>query len=195
MEQLRKVVAVGCLTYVLYGLISWFQLGAFLPPLPIKPLVFLVFALFGSINAFQKGVTIIDITFLSWLILISIINQHFLELLFSTESIVYFQESVEVYLQLLAVILFSLFNLLIILKLVQNHIFFSAYFLVLALLIGGLFFLPKHIGLEESSIAFGTLYFLSVRFMSSKLDVSLQRVIILFGGVGLFELIDWVILH
>ena len=105
MEQLRKVVVLGCLTYLLYGLISWFQLGVFLPPLPVKPFLFIGFAIFGLYNAIKSGIKTLDVSFYVWLIFISVINQSFLELLLSTPQIMTFQDLIEVVFQLIAVIL------------------------------------------------------------------------------------------
>ena len=194
MEQLRKVVAVGCLTYVLYGLISWFQLGVFLPPLPAKPFLFLVFAIFGLYFAIKSGVKTLDVFFYLWLVLISILNQSILELFISTSQIISFQDSVEIFFELISVILFTTFNSLIILSLRKIDHRFILYFLPLTALIFLIFISPSFIGLKEALIIMTGLYFLSIRFTSANLDKSLDRIIILLTGIALIEVIELLVL-
>lgn len=43
METLRKTVNIGCLIYAVYGLISLVNLGVYVPPIPLKPILFIVF--------------------------------------------------------------------------------------------------------------------------------------------------------
>jgi hypothetical protein len=194
MEQLRKVVAVGCLTYVLYGLISWFQLGVFLPPLPIKPFIFLGFAIFGLVSAARSGLKALDVSFYLWLVLISVTNQSFLELFVSTPQIITFQDNVEVFFQLIAVVLFIVFNVLIIFSLRKVKLSFAIYFLILTALVILIFTMPSYVSLKESIIIMAIIYFLSNRFISTTLNNSVERTVILLTGIALIEAIELIAL-
>lgn len=194
MGQLRKVVALGCLTYILYGLISWFQLGVFLPPLPVKPYLFLGFAVFGLVFAVRTGIKALNLSFYLWLIFISVINQSFLELLLSTSQLISFQESVEVLFQLIAVVLFIVFNTFLIISLQRVKVIFFVYFFILISLVIMIFVIPGYVGLEESMIVMATLYFLSSRFAVDKLNDSAESTVILFTGVALIELVEMIAL-
>lgn len=194
MEQLRKVITVGCLTYVLYGLISWFQLGSFLPPLPVKPFLFLGFAIFGLVNAVQSGIKLLDIAFYLWLVFISVINQSFLELLLSSPQISSFQDTIEVFFQFIAVLLFVWFNTLIILSLRKSNYSFSLYFLILLTLIVMIFALPSYISLQKTSVIMGFLYFLTYRFSQKNIENSVERTILVLTGVAIIEIIEWIVL-
>lgn len=195
MEQLRKVVTVGCLTYVLYGLISWFQLGTFLPPLPVKPFLFLGFAIFGLVNAVQSSIKLLDIAFYLWLVFISVINQSFLEILLSTPQISSFQETIEVFFQFIAVLLFIWFNTLIILSLRKINYNFSLYFLILITLIVLVFVLPRYISLQKSAVIMGLLYFLTYRFSQKRIGKSVERTVVVLTGVAIIEVIEIIALY
>lgn len=190
MEQLRKVVAVGCLTYVLYGLVSWFQLGTFLPPLPVKPFLFLGFAIFGLVSAVRSGINALDVSFYLWLGFISIINQSFLELLLSTPQLITYQESLEIIFELIAVLLYLSFNVLVILSLRKINKKFTLYFLLLITLVVLIFALPKYINLKLSAILMGIIYFITNRFTDLNQNLSLERVIIILTGVSLIEAVE-----
>ena len=194
MEQLRKVVVLGCLTYLLYGLISWFQLGVFLPPLPVKPFLFIGFAIFGLYNAIKSGIKTLDVSFYVWLIFISVINQSFLELLLSTPQIMTFQDLIEVVFQLIAVILFIVVNTFVILYFKRINPIFVIYFLVLISFVIMIFALPSYVGLKESSIGMGILYFLTSRFTVDKLIDSVEKTIIVFAGVAFIEVLELIAL-
>lgn len=43
METIRKVSNISVLIYFLYGIISWINLGEFIPPFPLFPLIVVVF--------------------------------------------------------------------------------------------------------------------------------------------------------
>jgi len=194
MEQLRKVVTVGCLTYVLYGLVSWFQLGLFLPPLPVKPFLFLGFAIFGLVNAVQSGIKLLDIAFYLWIVFISVLNQSFLELLLSSPQISSFQETIEVFFQFIAVLLFIWFNTLIILSLRKINYNFTLYFLVLSGLVVMIFAFPNYISLQKSAVIMGLLYFLTNRFSQKRIENSVERTVVVLTGVALIEVIEWIVL-
>lgn len=194
MEQLRKIVTVGCLSYVLYGLMSWFQLGTFLPPLPVKPFLFLGFAIFGLVNAVQSGIKLLDIAFYLWLVFISVLNQSFLELLLSSQQIISFQDSIEVFFQLVAVVLFVVVNTFIIISLQKVKIIFFIYFLILISFVIMIFVVPGYVGMEESLIGMSILYFVTSRFTVDKLIESVERTILVFTGVALIEVIELIAL-
>lgn len=194
MEQLRKVVAVGCLTYLLYGLISYFQLGVFLPPLPLKPFLFIGFAIFGIVNAVQSGIKKLDVLFYLWVMLISFFNQSFLELFFSTQEMLAFQDSIEIVFQLIAVILFVLFNSFIIHAFQKLNPSFAIYYFVLASLTFMIFALPEYVGLQESTVILGLLYLVTQIFIRNTIENHLVRTIVTLTGIVLIETVEMIVL-
>lgn len=193
MEQLRKVVSVSCLTYILYGVISWWQLGAFLPPLPLKPFVFLIFFFFGSYHAYNRGASLLDYFFFSWLLIVSILDQSFTELILNEETVIDFQVLYEIYFLLLSQILFFTFNTIIIHNLSQRSKGFTLYYLVIILLTALVFIYPEYVFPEDPVIILSGLYFITERFLKNELTIKVQRVFVLLYGLSLIELIERII--
>ncbi|MDX1652744.1 MAG: hypothetical protein R3277_09640 [Brumimicrobium sp.] len=191
MEQLRKVVAVSGLTYFLYGLISWFQLGVFLPPLPFKSILFVIFFFVGIYGLIRKKyISFIDLIFFSWLGVLIITEQSLLEFFFSEGAIIYFQINVEIYLRLLEVLLFVCFNTLIIFYLKNSDLLRYLFYGVLLISVICIFIFPALVSPEYVIILISLLYFLRERFSDTDLNVKIQHILILLYGISFLELVE-----
>src|SRR5690554_3601869 len=95
MENLRKTVLVGCLIYGLYGLTSLFNLGVFIPPLPLKPFLFTVFLFSYIFVSRQDFAPLLRISLLIWMTTLIFIGQYFIEVFFDYETVYFYLNNVE----------------------------------------------------------------------------------------------------
>lgn len=95
MEALRKTVIIGCLVYGLYGLISLFDLGVFIPPLPIKPFLFAIY-LIVYVSVSRKDFSpLLRISLLVWMMTLIFVGQYFVEIFFDYATVDMYLNSVE----------------------------------------------------------------------------------------------------
>ncbi len=113
--QLGKIVSVACLTYIVYGITSAFQLGTFLPPVPLKPFMFLLFVVAGVVFAVRSKAKLLSYVLLSWIALYALNSHAFLEVSLKFDTLLFYEEQVSIYISLVMVLLFLLYNALLIL--------------------------------------------------------------------------------
>lgn len=105
--QLPKIVSITCLVYLIYGLTSAFQFGTFLPPLPLKPFVYLFFVIIGvAFVLLQKG-SFLHFIFLFWIFLYAMNQTSFIAFFNSQEQVTYYEIHYQVIVALLMMICFS----------------------------------------------------------------------------------------
>jgi hypothetical protein len=95
MEALRKTVLVGCLIYGLYGLMSLFLLGTFIPPLPIKPFIFAAFLIAYVLVSRQDFSPLLRISLLVWMVTLIFVGQYFVEFFFDYQTVDFYINNVE----------------------------------------------------------------------------------------------------
>ena len=95
MEALRKTVIIGCLVYGLYGLVSLFDLGVFIPPLPIKPFLFAVFLIVYISVSRQDFSPLLRISLLVWMTTLVFVGQYFVEFFFDYSTVDMYINNVE----------------------------------------------------------------------------------------------------
>lgn len=95
MENLRKTVLVGCLIYGLYGLVSLFDLGVFIPPLPLKPFLFAVFLIVYISVSRQDFSPLLRISLLVWMTSLVFVGQYFVEVFFEYSMVDFCLNNVE----------------------------------------------------------------------------------------------------
>lgn len=137
MEQLRKVVAVGCLTYFIYGITSAFQLGTFLPPIPLKPFLYLLFVVVGLVYTLRFKTHFISYALLSWLVLYALNSHAFLEISLNTKSMLYYEEYISVFVSLVMMLMYTLHSVFLLFGVVKENKRLAILFLPL---IGGIAF-------------------------------------------------------
>src|SRR5690554_2394176 len=95
MEALRKTVVIGCLVYGLYGLVSLFDLGTFIPPIPFKPFLFSIF-LIAYVSVSRKDFSpLLRISLLVWMMSLIFVGQYFVEFFFDYEMVDFYINNVE----------------------------------------------------------------------------------------------------
>lgn len=109
MEKLRKTVIIGCLIYGLYGLISWLDVGVFVPPIPLKPFLFATFFVFFVYDDYQGHLTVLNISFLIWLATLVFIGQYLVETFFDYNTVDLYINTIEPYILLGSMISFIVF--------------------------------------------------------------------------------------
>ncbi|RYM32071.1 hypothetical protein ERX46_15420 [Brumimicrobium glaciale] len=95
MEALRKTVIIGCLIYGLYGLVSLFDLGTFIPPIPIKPFVFAAFLIAYVSVSRQDYSPLLRIGLLIWMMTLIFVGQYFVEIFFDYDMVDFYVNNVE----------------------------------------------------------------------------------------------------
>ncbi|HLV41722.1 MAG TPA: hypothetical protein VKY37_05560 [Brumimicrobium sp.] len=95
MEVLRKAVIIGCLVYGLYGLVSLFDLGVFIPPLPIKPFLFAAFLIVYVSVSRQDFSPLLRISLLVWMMTLIFVGQYFVETFFDYTTVDLYLNNVE----------------------------------------------------------------------------------------------------
>ncbi len=91
MAFVSKYVSIACLTYLLYGVISQFNVGVFLPPLPLQPLLLFFFVVLGGIHLFKAGFLLSEMLLILVVAAMAIQHHAFLET-FSTQKWMYTSE-------------------------------------------------------------------------------------------------------
>lgn len=92
MAFVSKYVGIACLTYFLYGLISQFNEGVFLPPLPLHPFLLLLFVILGTIHLIKAGFLLSELLMVLVIALMAIQQHSFLET-FTSQTWMYAHES------------------------------------------------------------------------------------------------------
>jgi hypothetical protein len=95
MEALRKTVIIGCLIYGLYALVSLFDLGTFIPPIPIKPFVFAAFLIAYVSVSRQDYSPLLRIGLLIWMMTLIFVGQYFVEIFFDYDMVDFYVNNVE----------------------------------------------------------------------------------------------------
>jgi hypothetical protein len=95
MEALRKTVTVGCLIYGLYGLVSLFDLGVFIPPFPIKPFLFATFLISYILVSREDFSPLLRISLLVWMTTLVFVGQYFVEIFFDYSTVDFYINNVE----------------------------------------------------------------------------------------------------
>ncbi len=117
--QLGKIVSVACLTYIVYGITSAFQLGTFLPPIPLKPFMFLFFVIVGLVFAVRTRAKLLSYVLLSWMALYASNIHAFLEVTLRFDTLLLYEKHVSMYISFVMVLLFLGYHLLLILGLIK----------------------------------------------------------------------------
>ena len=192
--QLGKIVSIACLTYIIYGITSAFQLGTFLPPIPLKPFLFLFFVLTGFIFAVRSKATVISFLLVVWILLYALNSHAFLEVSLNFESLLFYEEHLSLYTSLLMVLVFLIYNLLLlrgILKMEKHY---------------GLLFIPLLtmliIHFVESTLFPFSYVIMGTALLSYALDRNLEeqrsqlfQLNSILYGVAVIELVEMISLH
>ena len=183
MEKLNKTVKIGCLIYGLYGLMSWLEIGTFVPPIPLKPILFFVFLIAFVVNIQRFDSKLLNGFVLSWLITLVFVGQYLVEMLFSYKGIYFYLNSIEPYAFLLSVTSFIVLVLVFLRKMNYRPIYILIFSFMLILFIVLLLFTDIK-NLYEWSTVVIALMFLVFNRNKNDLNKNFQKVQIILIGVG-----------
>lgn len=188
--DVRKILSLGVLTYLVFGIISLFQLGIFLPPLPLKPTLILIcvfLALFAD-RAAPKGIRLL----LGGFILFYVgSHSSFWETFLSYEGYLRIQEGVETYFLLIAAILLPIFNYLFLLSLIDSKRLRLILHAVLLLFIPFFIISPSLQTIDLALIGMAILYFLiAYSPFIDRPQAVLFNTTDIFIAVGLINMMD-----
>jgi hypothetical protein len=114
MNIFRKAVVLSCLTYGLYGIISWIQLGAFVPAFLLRPLLLFLILIFFLIENFQKGNCNTNRLGAIWLFSFVFVGHYFMELFFNFSRVQFYMDWVHPFVFVVSVLLFCSWIVLLI---------------------------------------------------------------------------------
>ena len=192
--ELGKIVAITCLTYILYGVTSAFQLGTFLPPIPLKPFVNLFFVLLGIGYGVYYRAHLFNYSMLLWIALYAINTTSFLEVFLPNQDVVYYENNYAVVIAFIMMFFFSLNTIVMLFVVTRNDRRYGIFFLPV---IGSIVYhFLESVSLSFSVIIVGwaTLVFIFDRNFAEKLPGLFRLTPILFG-VGVIELIEMITLY
>lgn len=188
--DVRKILSLGVVTYLVFGIISLFQLGIFLPPLPLKPtlvLTFVILALFAD-RAAPKGIRLL---FGGFILFYVGSHSSFWETFLSYQGYLLIQEGVETYFLLIAAILLPIFNYLFLLSLVDSKRLRLILHLVLLLFVPFFIINPNLQTIDLALIGMAILYFLiAYSPFIDRPQAVLFNTTDIFIAVGLINMMD-----
>ena len=189
----RKILSVGVLTYVVFGIVSLFQLGVFLPPLPLKPTLLLVLVLL-ALALDKQGPKGIRLLFGGFMIFYVGSHSSFWEMFLSYEQYATIQEEIETYFLLIAAILLPIFNYLFLLSLINSKRLRLILHVSMLLFVPFFVIAPNIETIDLALIGMAIVYFLVgySPFFDKPLDV-LHNLLATFIAVGLINMIDRIV--
>ena len=188
--EVRKVLTIGVLTYLVFGLVSLFQLGVFLPPLPLKSFLILAFTLVSLLidNKSPKS-----LRFLLGGFTLFYVGAHasFWEVFISHQSYAQIQEGIETYFLLIAAILLPIFNYLFLLSLVNEARLRLILHVVLLLFVPTFIMAPTIATIDLALIGMAILYFfIGYSSLVRQPENTFDNLISVFIAIGLINMID-----
>ena len=191
--QLGKIVSILCLTYIIYGVTSFFQLGTFLPPIPLKPFIYLLFVGLGIYYGVCARTSKISYALLGWLALFAFNSNAFLEVIMNTAQLINYENNVSVFVSLALIIVFLLHCLFILLAITRQDRRYGVFFIPLFLAVTFHFLESTSLPFNAILIGWAALVFVLDRIFGEKLPSLFNLSPILFG-VGVIEVVEMVVL-
>lgn len=191
--QLGKIVSITCLAYIMYGVTSAFQLGTFLPPIPLKPFIYLFFVLLGLGFGKYLKVSAFSYIMLVWMAIYGINSTAFLEVFFSSRGVVTYEDKYEVIVALIMMIFFSFHSIVLLFAVTQNDRRYGIFFLPL---IGGIvyhFMASVSLPFNVIIICWAMIVFILDRSCDDKLPGLFRLTPILYGA-GIIEVVEMITL-
>ncbi len=186
MEILNKTIKIGCLIYGLYGLISWLEIGTFIPPIPLKPILFFAFLIAFVVNIHRFDSKLLNGLVLTWLITLIFVGQYLVETFFNYKGIYFYMNSIEPYAFLLSVFSFLIFTLVFLYKMKYPPLKILLFSFTLLLFLLLLLLTDIQYLYEWCTVVIAFMFFV---FNKNKNDLSehFQKVQIVLIGVGIIN--------
>jgi len=191
--EIRKILTLGVLTYLVFGLVSLFQLGVFLPPMPLKSVLILAVVLVALIldKSGPKGIRLL----LGGLTVLYVgAHTTFWELFLNYETYALIQQDIETYFLLITALLLPIFNYLFLLSLVDTKKLRLILHVTLLLFVPFFIIYPSIYTIDLALIGMAILYFFIgySPFFDKPLTV-LRNVLDIFIVIGLVNMIDRIV--
>lgn len=189
MEKLSKTVSISCLIYGLYGLVSWLDVGAFVPPIPLKPFLFVAFLLAFVFSIRQNIFTSLNISFLLWLVTLVFVGQYLVETFFDFEFVHLYMNSIEPFILLGSIFAFIVFVFNFSRKIGSSSIRIFILLLLSILIFTFILLIGKHF-VYDWGIAIITLLFFIFNRNNTSLSENTQKIQIILNGVAILNVLE-----
>ena len=191
MEALRKTVTIGCLTYGLYGLISLFELGTFVPPIPIKPFVFATFLIAYVSVSRQDNSPLLRIALLVWLITLIFVGQYFAEIFFDFDTVDFYINTVEPFVLMFSISAFVAMNYKLVRELGYSSIKYYLLIVISGMLIPLTIVFNDQIMFDWGMVTVAFLFFIFERMNKGRnVEDKYEKVFFVLNGVAVITIIE-----
>jgi uncharacterized membrane protein YuzA (DUF378 family) len=187
--QLGKIVSIACLTYIIYGITSVFQVGTFLPPIPLKPFIYIFFAVIGVVFGIRSKTSFISYALIGWLALFALNSNAFLETILSTGQMIHYEQNIAVFVALLIIVIFLLHSVFLLLAAIREDKRYGLLFVPLISAIVFHFVEDVALSFNVIIIGWGTVLFIVERSLVEKLPGLFSLSPILYGA-AVIELVE-----
>lgn len=190
METLQKTVVIGCLIYGLYGLVSVLELGHFIPPLPLKPFLFIAFLFAFTVDDYKSLRRPLHSTLFVWLGALALTGQFFVETLFSYETTLYYLKHIESIVFIASMVSFALF-VFFILKEIKPSLLLYFFFLIGFVFLFVFSFSSLSYFIYNWTIVLASLFFyLFTRLKAEKRKEELEKPLLILYGVSVVKFME-----
>lgn len=191
MEKLRKTVLSGALIYALYGLISLFNLGVFIPPIPLKPFLFSAFLLAYVLVSRQDYSPLLRISLLIWMMSLIFVGQYFVEIFFDVKTIDFYLNNVEPFVLIGSITAFIAFTYKIVSEMNYSSYQYYLPIIISSAIIPLTIILKDQIVFDWGMIAVAILIFVFERINKEQnTEEKLEKVLYVLNGVAAITLIE-----
>lgn len=188
--EVRKVLSIGVLTYLVFGLVSLFQLGVFLPPLPLKSILILAFS-FVSLLIDNKSPKSLRYLLGGFILFYVGAHASFWEVFLGYKGYAQIQKGIEIYFLLIAAILLPIFNYLFLLSLVNAARLRLVLHVVLLLFVPTFVVAPTIATIDLALVGMAILYFfIGYSSLVRQPENTFDDLLSVFIAIGLINMID-----
>jgi uncharacterized protein YhhL (DUF1145 family) len=177
---------------MIYGITSFFQLGTFLPPIPLNPFVYLLFVCLGIYYGVRSRTSLVSYALLGWLALFAINSHAFLEVVMTTPQLINYEKNVSVFVSLALIFVFLLHSVFLLLAITRQDKRYGVCFIPLFLAITFHFLESTFLSFNVIIIGWATLIFILDRVFGEQLPGLFNLSPILYGA-GVIEVVEMVV--
>lgn len=192
MEILRKIVNISCLVYGLFGFISIIQLGAFVPPIPLRPILFLIFFIayikYKGLKTFTFNK---ERLFLIWMITMILVGPYFMETWTNFSSIRFYYLHIEPIVYWTSILSFSFLIFSFFYLSISNKKWYL--YVIFCMILAGIYFSLSNRLFYDWMILISTgVLFIYVRFKKDELFLKKEWTgkLFIFNGIAVIILLE-----
>lgn len=190
MERLRKTVNISCLIYFVYGIVSWIDLGTFVPPLPLKPILILGFLIVFALSVDFKVNRNLSYLVIGWLFTLLFSNQRLVELFLNHTNLEIFVRKISPNTLSLSLFFFAIILMSLFIRSKTNKI--VRLVLIALLVLSAIIYYPRFDYYYELAIVVMTSILFVINRLGEREEESghIENVIIVLNGVAILSVID-----